>query len=138
MSKLRRSPSPRGRSMREPSPSPRPLKPMHTTRLHPWRIVLCLVVVITILLWLLATFPHVLRFLRHLPLKSPNSALESSITCPGYRASNIKTTTANITADLKLAGPACNVYGTDLLDLKLEVTYETSERSAIGGEVIRC
>jgi alpha-glucosidase len=45
--------------------------------------------------------------------------------CPGYKASNVKTTSTGLTADLKLAGPACNVYGTDLDDLVLEVAYET-------------
>lgn len=47
--------------------------------------------------------------------------------CPGYKASNIKTTTSTLTADLSLAGKACNVYGTDLTNLKLQVTYETGE-----------
>jgi alpha-glucosidase len=31
-------------------------------------------------------------------------------------------------ADLSLAGEACNVFGADLPDLKLEVEYQTSER----------
>jgi hypothetical protein len=44
--------------------------------------------------------------------------------CPGYKASNVKTNTNGLTASLTLAGPACNVYGTDLTDLMLEVTYE--------------
>lgn len=45
--------------------------------------------------------------------------------CPGYKASNVKTTSSSLTADLSLAGPACNVYGDDLKDLTLEVVYET-------------
>lgn len=49
-------------------------------------------------------------------------------TCPGYRASNIKITSTGLTADLTLAGTACNVYGDDLHDLTLEVTYETDTR----------
>ncbi|KAJ9141692.1 Family 31 glycosyl hydrolase [Pleurostoma richardsiae] len=48
--------------------------------------------------------------------------------CPGYKASNVKTTATGLTADLALAGAACNVYGTDLTDLTLEVTYETDNR----------
>ncbi|KUI60568.1 putative alpha/beta-glucosidase agdC [Cytospora mali] len=48
--------------------------------------------------------------------------------CPGYEASNVKTTPTGLTADLTLAGSACNVYGDDLQDLILEVTYETSTR----------
>ncbi|KAK2609148.1 hypothetical protein QQS21_002375 [Conoideocrella luteorostrata] len=48
--------------------------------------------------------------------------------CPGYKASNIKTTGHGLKADLHLAGPKCNAYGTDLDDLKLDVTVETSDR----------
>lgn len=47
--------------------------------------------------------------------------------CPGYTASNVKTSDSGITADLKLAGEACNAYGDDLKNLILEVTYETGE-----------
>jgi alpha-glucosidase len=32
-----------------------------------------------------------------------------------------------MTADLKLAGPACNTYGLDLKELRLTVDYETGE-----------
>lgn len=45
--------------------------------------------------------------------------------CPGYKASNVQTTDSGLTAELSLAGKACNVYGDDLKDLVLEVTYET-------------
>ena len=55
---------------------------------------------------------------------SEDSSLAS---CPGYKASNVKTTSSSLTADLSLAGPACNVYGTDLTDLTLTVVYETGE-----------
>ncbi|KAK3989239.1 glycosyl hydrolases family 31-domain-containing protein [Cladorrhinum sp. PSN332] len=48
--------------------------------------------------------------------------------CPGYKASNIKTSSTGLTADLRLAGAACNTYGTDLEKLRLEVTYETDNR----------
>jgi hypothetical protein len=47
--------------------------------------------------------------------------------CPGYKASNVKTSATGLTADLKLAGPPCNTYGTDLEKLRLQVTYETGE-----------
>lgn len=47
--------------------------------------------------------------------------------CPGYKASNVKTSPTGLTADLTLAGSACNVYGDDLKDLILQVTYETGE-----------
>jgi alpha-glucosidase len=48
-------------------------------------------------------------------------------TCPGYSASNVEVTDSSITADLTLAGDACDAYGTDLEELTLEVTYETGE-----------
>jgi alpha-glucosidase len=47
--------------------------------------------------------------------------------CPGYKATKIKTDHSSLTADLTLAGTACNVYGTDLTDLTLEVVYETGQ-----------
>lgn len=50
------------------------------------------------------------------------------VDCPGYEAHNIKTTPTGLTADLTLAGTACNVYGDDLRELTLEVTYETDTR----------
>lgn len=51
-------------------------------------------------------------------------SLDKRAACPGYKASNVKTTGSSLTADLKLAGSACNVYGKDLTHLTLEVTYE--------------
>lgn len=45
--------------------------------------------------------------------------------CPGYSANNIKTTDGGMTADLSLAGDACNIYGKDLPDLKFMVEYQT-------------
>lgn len=47
--------------------------------------------------------------------------------CPGYKASNIQKTTGKLTADLTLAGDACNAYGTDLKDLRLLVEYQSSK-----------
>ncbi|KAI4860036.1 glycoside hydrolase family 31 protein [Hypoxylon rubiginosum] len=48
--------------------------------------------------------------------------------CPGYTASNVVTTASGLTADLVLAGEACNVYGADVQDLTLEVSYDTETR----------
>ncbi|KAF2020858.1 glycoside hydrolase family 31 protein [Aaosphaeria arxii CBS 175.79] len=48
--------------------------------------------------------------------------------CPGYAASNVKQTDSSLTADLTLAGPACNSYSQDLQNLKLVVEYQTNER----------
>ncbi len=55
----------------------------------------------------------------------PRDASDPLASCPGYKASNVKTTSSGLTADLTLAGKACNAYGNDLTQLKLEVTYET-------------
>lgn len=45
--------------------------------------------------------------------------------CPGYKAINVKSFGSTLTADLSLAGKACDVFGTDIQQLKLQVTYET-------------
>lgn len=47
--------------------------------------------------------------------------------CPGYTASNVETTDSTLTADLSLAGNACNIYSDDITDLKLLVEYQTSK-----------
>ncbi|KAJ7494439.1 alpha-glucosidase [Mycena galericulata] len=48
--------------------------------------------------------------------------------CPGYTATNVKVQGGTLTASLKLAGKACNVFGTDIPSLSLEVVYETTDR----------
>ncbi|KAF2025355.1 alpha-glucosidase-like protein [Setomelanomma holmii] len=58
-------------------------------------------------------------------VKRQSSSLDQ---CPGYTASNVQTSGSTITADLALAGTACNVYGTDLTNLKLLVEYQTNQR----------
>lgn len=46
--------------------------------------------------------------------------------CSGYKASNVQSNGgAIVSADLNLAGAPCNVYGTDLDNLKLLVEYES-------------
>ena len=47
--------------------------------------------------------------------------------CPGYTASNIRKSDVGITADLKLAGVACDIYGNDLGKLKFEASYQTGK-----------
>lgn len=47
--------------------------------------------------------------------------------CPGYKASNVVNTESSLTADLALNGSPCNVYGTDLTDLRLVVQYQTGK-----------
>jgi alpha-glucosidase len=48
--------------------------------------------------------------------------------CPGYKASNVARTPHGLTADLSLAGEACNVYGIDVDALRLTVEYQSSDR----------
>lgn len=72
-------------------------------------------------LWLLAQPITAAILPRDYPSNNPLKG------CPGYKASNVKTSPAGLTADLKLAGSACNVYGTDLDNLVLQVTYETGK-----------
>ncbi|KAF8993360.1 alpha-glucosidase [Cyathus striatus] len=48
--------------------------------------------------------------------------------CPGYRATDVKTQSNGLAAQLQLAGRACNVFGSDLPVLSLDVVYETVDR----------
>ncbi len=56
-----------------------------------------------------------------------DGASDPLVACPGYRLSNVETSWSGLTANLTLAGPACNVYGDDLEHLTLTVSYETGE-----------
>ena len=56
------------------------------------------------------------------------------VTCPGYIAQNVSQTSTGLTARLKLAGSACNIYGTDLDNLILSVEYQTGRLKAIASE----
>jgi alpha-glucosidase len=47
--------------------------------------------------------------------------------CPGYTATNVLKTDSSLTADLTLAGSACDLYSSDIKDLKLEVEYQNGE-----------
>ncbi|KAI1392968.1 glycoside hydrolase family 31 protein [Hypoxylon trugodes] len=55
-------------------------------------------------------------------------AIDPQSVCPGYIASNVKNTSNGLTADLTLAGDACNVYGTDIEALTLVVEYQAVDR----------
>ncbi|KAI0738055.1 alpha-glucosidase [Daedaleopsis nitida] len=54
-----------------------------------------------------------------------SKALDS---CPGYNVLKVLDHGPKLTAVLRLAGKACNVFGNDLPELALEVTYETKNR----------
>ena len=51
--------------------------------------------------------------------------------CPGYTAYNVAESSCGLTADLTLAGEACNVYGNEIEDLSLVVEYQSQERLSV-------
>lgn len=51
--------------------------------------------------------------------------------CSGYKASNVKESSTGVSADLTLAGMACNVYGNDINELSLAVEYQSKERVSV-------
>ncbi|KAL4993786.1 glycosyl hydrolases family 31-domain-containing protein [Aspergillus recurvatus] len=55
-------------------------------------------------------------------------AVNAQSVCPGYRASNVQQTNLGFTASLGLAGEPCNVYGTDVDSLTLEVQFQDTDR----------
>ncbi|CCG84334.1 protein of unknown function [Taphrina deformans PYCC 5710] len=57
----------------------------------------------------------------------PSYTQSLASSCPGYTASQVSETESGVTARLTLAGPACNVYGTDHQTLLLKVEYRSSE-----------
>ncbi|KAK0753835.1 glycoside hydrolase family 31 protein [Schizothecium vesticola] len=60
-------------------------------------------------------------------VKDPD-AVDPQDVCPGYKATNVETSDSGFTADLRLAGPACSVYGNDVEDLTLLVKFQTADR----------
>lgn len=67
-----------------------------------------------------------LTFAAPYPQNSATVQASNLDACPGYRAHNVVKTDSALTADLSLAGTACNVYSEDLQELKLVVEYQTS------------
>ncbi|KAH6853911.1 glycoside hydrolase family 31 protein [Chaetomium sp. MPI-CAGE-AT-0009] len=55
-------------------------------------------------------------------------ATDAQTVCPGYKASNVQDTESGFTADLDLAGSACNVYGNDVEHLALSVEFQGDDR----------
>ena len=60
-------------------------------------------------------------------VKDPQ-AVDPQAVCPGYKASNIQESDKGFTADLRLAGSPCNVYGNDIEDLTLHVRFQAADR----------
>jgi len=63
-------------------------------------------------------------------INDPN-AVDAQTVCPGYVGSNVLRTPYGLTATLNLAGPACNVYGTDVETLNLTVEYQSADRLSV-------
>ncbi|KAJ2462563.1 hypothetical protein GGI02_005434, partial [Coemansia sp. RSA 2322] len=51
-----------------------------------------------------------------------------SAVCPGYSAGSISESDTEFFAQLTLAGPPCNAYGTDIENLTLNVRFDTMNR----------
>ena len=65
----------------------------------------------------------------------PQELTFNSDRCEGYAARNVQQNGASLTADLGLIGKGCGIYGNDLTQLKLQVTYETSGFRVLGSIV---
>lgn len=61
-------------------------------------------------------------------LSATTAAAAGLASCPGYKASNVVHTGRGLTADLTLAGDACNAYGEDLESLTLKVEHQNNNR----------
>ncbi|PTU24247.1 hypothetical protein P175DRAFT_0513260 [Aspergillus ochraceoroseus IBT 24754] len=55
-------------------------------------------------------------------------AINAQSVCPGYKASNVRHTSHGFSASLELAGDPCNVYGTDVDLLTLNVEFQDMNR----------
>jgi len=55
-------------------------------------------------------------------------AVDPQVVCPGYFATNVQHSFNGFEADLTLAGPACNVYGNDIENLRLTVGFQADDR----------
>jgi alpha-glucosidase len=60
-------------------------------------------------------------------IRDPNAVNPQSV-CPGYKVTNVASTPLGLTADLILAGDACNVYGNDIEALRLVAEAQADDR----------
>ena len=63
-----------------------------------------------------------------IPWINDPQAVNPQNVCPGYTASDVVSTDSGLTANLNLAGKACNVYGNDVDSLTLKVEYQAADR----------
>ena len=79
--------------------------------------------------------PSLASSVNYAPSVLPNildkAAPNAQVVCPGYTASNVQESTSGLTADLTLAGKACNSYGNDIQDLTLSVEYQSQSRLSV-------
>ncbi|KAJ1303229.1 hypothetical protein OPQ81_011427 [Rhizoctonia solani] len=61
------------------------------------------------------------------PVGAPRQNTADPDSCKGYVARNVKVNNNGLNADLTLAA-ACGIYGPDIQNLRLEVTYEDNDR----------
>ncbi|KAJ3010155.1 hypothetical protein NUW54_g2576 [Trametes sanguinea] len=57
-------------------------------------------------------------------------AIMANVSTSGYKVVSEKQTSHGLIVQLMLAGPACNAFGHDIVDLTVEITYETVSRCA--------
>ena len=57
--------------------------------------------------------------------------LKGRFESPGYALHGLHERADGLTAQLALAGPACNAFGHDVANLTLEVTYDTTTRQVL-------
>ena len=66
-----------------------------------------------------------------LPTINDPNAIDAQAVCPGYKASDLISSPYGLSATLRLAGDACNVYGTDVETLNLTVEYHSADRLSV-------
>ncbi|OAX37681.1 hypothetical protein K503DRAFT_219980 [Rhizopogon vinicolor AM-OR11-026] len=65
-----------------------------------------------------------------------NATYSMNVTgCPGYTLGSLQESVIGLTAQLSLAGPACNAFGLDISDLTIEITYQ-SQSTYIASRVL--
>ncbi|KAJ2847886.1 hypothetical protein IWW36_003619 [Coemansia brasiliensis] len=55
-------------------------------------------------------------------------ASSASVSCPGYKARHVTEIGNGIQTSLMLNGPPCNIYGQDISELILDVSFDTNNR----------
>jgi hypothetical protein len=67
----------------------------------------------------------------YLPNIRDPEAVNAQDVCPGYIAQDVQNNDFGFTATLQLAGPPCNVYGSDVQVLNLTVQIQSADRLSI-------